>query len=70
MPLLLIERSQYDRWKNQLRTRIVAAEVCRVPKQTSNDEGRPQDLQMGAKKNAALAPLDQSPLRKQAIRLL
>jgi hypothetical protein len=41
MPLLFIERSQYYRQKNELRTRIAAAEACCVPKQTNNDDGRP-----------------------------
>jgi hypothetical protein len=50
MPLLLLnDRNTTDR-KNEARKRIAAAEACRVPKQTSNDEGRPQDLQIGAGK--------------------
>src|SRR5467141_1862016 len=32
--------------ENELRTRIAAAEACCVPKQTNNDEGRLEDLQI------------------------
>jgi hypothetical protein len=46
MPLLLIERSQYDREKYEPSARIAAAEACRVSKQTNNDEGRLGYLQI------------------------
>jgi hypothetical protein len=46
MPLLLLnDRSTTDR-KNESRKRIAAAEACRVPEQTNNDEGRLEDLQI------------------------
>src|ERR1700686_1235829 len=32
--------------ENEIRTRIAAAEACCVPKQTNNDEGRLEDLQI------------------------
>jgi len=50
MPLLLLNDHNTTDRKNEARKRIAAAEACRVPKQTSNDEGRPQDLQIGAGK--------------------
>jgi hypothetical protein len=57
MPLLFIERSQDDRQKNELRTRNAAAEACRVPRQTNNNEGCGKDLQIGAVKNHFTAGL-------------
>jgi hypothetical protein len=58
MPLLLIERSPCDRRKNEDRTRIAAAEACCVHQQTSNGEGRPQDLQIRAGKFARQCALN------------
>jgi len=59
MPLLLLtDRNTVD-GKNELETRIAAAEACCVPKQTSNDEGRPQDLQIGAGKITPQSQLNQ-----------
>src|SRR5882762_3702199 len=46
MPLLLLNDPNTIDGKNELRTRIAAAEACRVPKQTNNDEGRLEDLQI------------------------
>src|SRR5438132_9284863 len=43
--------------KTELKTRITAAEACCVPKQISNDEGRPQDLQIAAGEAIACCPL-------------
>src|ERR1700686_5219951 len=54
MPLLLLNDRHATERKNESRKSIAAAEACRVPKQTSNDEGRPQDLQIGAEKIAPL----------------
>jgi hypothetical protein len=66
MPLLLLnDRNTTDR-KNEARKRIAAAEACRVPKQTSNDEGRPQDLQIGAGKITPL-PLFNRRLASQKV---
>src|SRR5260370_1368905 len=56
--LLLTDRNTVD-GKNELETRIAAAEACCVPKQTSNDEGRPQDLQIGAGKITPQSQLNQ-----------
>jgi len=57
MPLLLMNDPNTIDGKIELKTRIAAAEACRVPKQTNNDEGRPQDLQIGAGKITPLPPL-------------
>src|SRR6266849_9138541 len=54
MPLLLSNDSNTIDGKNALETRIAAAEACRVPKQTNNDEGRFRDLQIAAAKTSAL----------------
>src|ERR1700674_4159174 len=46
MPLLLShDRNTIDR-KNEPPPGSIAAEACRVPRQTSHDEGRPLDLQI------------------------
>jgi hypothetical protein len=58
MPLLLLNDRHTTERKNESRKRIAAAEACRVPKQSSNDEGRPQDLQIGAGKIAPLPSFD------------
>jgi hypothetical protein len=50
MPLLLLNDRHAIERKNEFRTRIAAAEACCVPKQTSNDEGRPRDLQIDTRK--------------------
>src|SRR5229473_5049946 len=65
-----IERSPRDRRKKRIRTRIAAAEACCVPKQTSNDEGRPRDLQIGAGKIITLLPLKRRHAGKKSIPLL
>src|SRR5467141_2397392 len=46
MPLLLLNDPNTIDGKIELKTRIAAAEACRVPKQTNNDEGRFEDLQI------------------------
>src|SRR6267378_5907051 len=46
MPLLLLNDRNTIDGKNELKTRIAAAEACCVPKQTNNDEGRLEDLQI------------------------
>src|SRR6267142_2557819 len=46
MPLLLMNDPNTIDGKIELKTRIAAAEACRVPKQTNNDEGRFEDLQI------------------------
>src|ERR1700674_5317705 len=58
MPLLLMNDPNTIDGKIELKTRIAAAEACRVPKQTNNDEGRPQDLQIRAGKITPLPPLN------------
>src|SRR5260370_11131249 len=70
MPLLLLtDRNTVD-GKNELETRIAAAEACCVPKQTSNDEGRPQDLQIGAGKITPQSQFNPSLMAQKAIRPL
>jgi hypothetical protein len=69
MPLLLLnDRNTTDR-KNEARKRIAAAEACRVPKQTSNDEGRPQDLQIGGKNHSATTIQPEARLSKGNLQL-
>src|SRR6266446_3266169 len=46
MPLLLLNNRNTTDRKNEPGKRIAAAEACRVPKQTNNDEGRLKDLQI------------------------
>jgi hypothetical protein len=46
MPLLLLNDQNAIDSEDEFRIRIAAAEACCVPKQTNNDEGRPQDLQI------------------------
>jgi len=58
MPLLLLNDRHAIGRKNELRKRIAATEVCQAPKQTSNDEGRPQNLQMGAKENRSVTAIE------------
>src|ERR1700704_3017893 len=58
MPLLLLNDRHEIGGTNEPRTRIAAAEACRVPKQTSNDEGRLEDLQIEG--TATSAPCEHS----------
>src|SRR5713226_9846687 len=57
MPLLLLNDRKTIDGKNELRTRNAAAEACRVPRQTNNNEGCGKDLQIGAVKNHFTAAL-------------
>jgi hypothetical protein len=52
MPLLLLNDQHAIDRRNDPRTRIAAAEGRCAPKQTSNDEGRPWDLQIGVDQRA------------------
>jgi len=58
MPLLLFnDRNAIER-KNEIRTRIAAAEASCVPEQTNNNEGCNGDLQIGLEQQAKkLRPL-------------
>jgi len=51
MPLLLLNDQNTIDGKNEFRTRTHAAEACRVPEQTNNNEGCGKDLQIGARKS-------------------
>jgi hypothetical protein len=46
MPLLLFNDRDAIERKNEMRTRIAAAEACCVPEQTNNNEGCGGDLQI------------------------
>jgi hypothetical protein len=48
--LLMSDQRAIDR-ENEISTRAVAAEARCIPKQTSNDEGSAQDLQIGERWN-------------------
>jgi hypothetical protein len=50
MPLLLVNDHKLGRSKNEVKTRIAAAEALCVPEQTNNDEGSAQDLQIRSRK--------------------
>jgi hypothetical protein len=50
MPLLLVNDHKFGRSKNEVKTRIAAAEALCVPEQTNNDEGSAQDLQIRSRK--------------------
>jgi hypothetical protein len=50
MPLLLVtDQKSVDR-KNEVKTRIAAAEALCVPEQTNNNEGSARDLQIRSRK--------------------
>src|SRR6202171_176755 len=52
--------------ENEIRTRIAAAEACCVPKQTNNDEGRLEDLQIdGTGGTGTSAPCEHSFVGRQ-----
>jgi hypothetical protein len=70
MPLLLLNDRHTIDGKNEFRTRIAAAEACRIPEQTSNDEGRPWDLQIGWTNHSAAAIESAARFEKSAIRPL
>src|SRR5216683_1267929 len=53
MPLLLLNDQNTIEGKNEFRTRTPAAEACRVPEQTNNNEGCGKDLQIGARQSPA-----------------
>jgi hypothetical protein len=52
MPLLLVTDHKPVNRKNEIKTRIAAAEALCVPEQTNNDEGRTQDLQIRSGKGS------------------
>jgi len=56
MPLLLLNDQNTIDDKNEFRTRTPAAEACRVPEQTNNNEGCGKDLQIGSEKITLLRP--------------
>jgi hypothetical protein len=66
MPLLLLNDRHALNGQNEPRKRTAAAEACRVSKQTINDEGSPQDLQMGAGKINPLPPFNRGPASQKA----
>jgi hypothetical protein len=60
MPLLLLDDPNAIDSEDEFRVRIVAAEACCVPKQTNNDEGRPQDLQISVPTGSGQFPVSAS----------